>query len=137
MCEGQYVSTSAHWPIWTLFPFVLQGPTISVVENLACKIKPCCVTVNPFIPGEVTIAMETGSLYLWSENASLQVVKKCSAFIPKDFDWYFCEFGTHPRQILYCNKTNVELLDLRVLLTLAPATCKSYILTLSHPEALP
>ena len=83
--------------------------------------------MNPFIPGEVTIAMETGSLYLWSENASLQVVKKCSACVPEDFDWYFCEFGTHPRQILYCNKTNVELLDLRVLLTLAPATCKGYI----------
>lgn len=88
---------------------------MSVVENLACKTKPCSVVVNPFIPGEVIIAMETGSLCLWSENASLQVVKKCSACIPQDFDWYFCEFGPHPRQILYCNTTNVELLDLRVL----------------------
>lgn len=89
--------------------------TMSVVGNLACKTKPSSVAVNPFVPGEAIIAMETGSLCLWSvgEQTSIQVVKQCSACVVEDFDWYLCEFGPHPRQVIRCNNTNVELLDLR------------------------
>lgn len=90
--------------------------------NLVCKTKPCSVAINPFIHGEVVVAMETGSLYLWSEKGSnLQVVKRCSASVVEEFHWYWCEFGSHPRQVIRGNATNVEFCDLRVFLNFSSA----------------
>lgn len=101
----KYVCTSQH---------PSKGPALTVLGNLACKTKPCSVAVNPFTPSEVIVAMETGSLWLWcGKDNSVQVVKKCSSCVQEDFDWYLCEFGPHPRQVLRANPKTVELLDLR------------------------
>ena len=60
--------------------------------------------------------METGSLWLWNaDGSSVEVVRQCSSCTPEEFDWYFSEFGSHPRQVVRGNQTNVELIDLRVL----------------------
>ena len=82
--------------------------------------------MNPYIPDEVLVAMETGSLWLWcAEDSSVQTVRQCSASTPEEFDWYFSEFGAHPRQVLRGNETNIEIIDLRVHQLISSAKSKT------------
>lgn len=71
--------------------------------------------MNPYIPEEAVISMETGSMWLWNvEDNSVKVIRQCSSCTLEEFDWYFTEFGSHPRQVVRGNATNIEVIDIRV-----------------------
>ncbi|XP_028414421.1 uncharacterized protein LOC114537564 [Dendronephthya gigantea] len=111
--QNGLIAVRTHQQCW-LFSNTEGIEKTTFLGNLKCKSRPCAISVSPYIPEEVVVAMETGSLWLChAEDNSVQVARKSSACTPEEFDWYFSKFGSHPRQVVRGTATSVELIDMR------------------------
>ncbi|XP_061409614.1 TATA box-binding protein-associated factor RNA polymerase I subunit C isoform X3 [Lethenteron reissneri] len=87
------------------------------VEVVQLEEPATCLTVSPHIPGELLVASESGSVYLWvAQKSSLQCVRRETRNLHFDAEsrWRWCHFTAHPRVITYADRTGVDATDARI-----------------------
>lgn len=91
-------------------------PQLSIrpLETLALSKQAMCIAVNPYIPGEAIIVTETGGVYLWSCDHSLQTVHQPNSPNSQELSWYQCVFAANPRCIALADAKEMNLMDFRV-----------------------
>eukprot|EP00062_Callorhinchus_milii_P012220 gi/632959020/ref/XP_007895379.1/ PREDICTED: TATA box-binding protein-associated factor RNA polymerase I subunit C [Callorhinchus milii] len=96
---------------WKLSKSMKPSPLQVVqVENVAT-----CVNVSPHLPGELVIASECGTAYLWNVDKGLQRIRKETENLNfnAQLPWRWCDFTAHPRVYLYADRTGLDLTDVR------------------------
>ncbi|XP_067909138.1 TATA box-binding protein-associated factor RNA polymerase I subunit C isoform X2 [Heterodontus francisci] len=88
-------------------PSVLQ---VVQVENMAT-----CINISPHVPGELVIASECGTAYLWILDKGLQKIRKetDNLYFNAQLPWRWCDFTAHPRVYMYADRTGLDLTDVR------------------------
>uniref|UniRef100_S4RCL8 Uncharacterized protein n=1 Tax=Petromyzon marinus TaxID=7757 RepID=S4RCL8_PETMA len=92
------------------------------VEVVQLEEPATCLTVSPHIPGELLVASESGSVYLWVAQKSLQCVRRETRNLHFDAEsrWRWCHFTAHPRVITYADRTGVDATDARPIVISQP-----------------
>ncbi|XP_052792656.1 uncharacterized protein LOC128226707 isoform X2 [Mya arenaria] len=70
-------------------------------------------SISPYILDECVLTTSQGQCYLWTGDK----LTKCGLPIQPRFavsdSWSHAHFGAHPRELLYCDQTALQLLDIR------------------------
>ena len=90
--------------------------SVKPAGTLATSKQVMSLSLNPYIYGEAVVAMETGTVYLWSVEKDLQKIWQPSAMYERSDSWQQVVFGAHPRQIVLASTSGVDLLDFRVII---------------------
>ncbi|XP_060685673.1 TATA box-binding protein-associated factor, RNA polymerase I, subunit C [Hemiscyllium ocellatum] len=105
------VRSDYHCGAWKLSqdvnPSILQ---VVQVDNIAT-----CINVSPHVPGELVIASECGTAYLWTLDKGLQKIRKevDNLYFNAQLPWRWCDFTAHPRVYTYADRTGLDLTDVR------------------------
>lgn len=86
-----------------------------LVEVIETKDPFSCVTGSPHIPSEFVVVNERGAAYLWTVRRGLQKFREESSnlYFNAKSSWRWCEFSSHPRVLVYADRTGAELTDIR------------------------
>ncbi|XP_028660765.1 TATA box-binding protein-associated factor, RNA polymerase I, subunit C [Erpetoichthys calabaricus] len=74
-----------------------------------------CISVSPYLPGELLVANESGAVYLWNLKTGLSMIR-CETenlYFNAQSSWRWCDFTAHPRVITYADRTGIDLTDIR------------------------
>ncbi|XP_069780313.1 TATA box-binding protein-associated factor RNA polymerase I subunit C isoform X2 [Narcine bancroftii] len=105
------VRSDYHCGVWKLShevnPSALQ---VVQTEKIAT-----CINVSPHVPGELVIANESGTAYLWILDKGLRQIRKETENLHfnAQLPWRWCDFTAHPRVFIYADRTGLELTDER------------------------
>ncbi|XP_048401359.2 TATA box-binding protein-associated factor, RNA polymerase I, subunit C [Stegostoma tigrinum] len=105
------VRSDYHCGAWKLSqdvnPSILQ---VVQVDNIAT-----CIKVSPHVPGELVIASECGTAYLWILDKGLRKIRKetDNLYFNAQLSWRWCDFTAHPRVFMYADRTGLDLTDTR------------------------
>ncbi|XP_039514229.1 uncharacterized protein LOC120469354 isoform X2 [Pimephales promelas] len=86
-----------------------------LVEVIETKDPFSCVTGSPHMPNEFVVVNERGAAYLWTVRRGLQKFREESSnlYFNAKSSWRWCEFSSHPRVMVYADRTGAELTDIR------------------------
>lgn len=77
----------------------------------------CCfrsLSLSPYIPGECAVITADGTCSLHTASQQKQVIDNLQPRFQVTDHWQHVHWGSHPRQLTYCDQTVVQMLDLRV-----------------------
>ena len=95
-----------------------QNNLVLVVGPFWTKIRTFIFAFSPYIPGECVVSLSDGSCYQWQgERLRLFADTNIPRFRVSDL-WNHVHYGSHPKQIIYCDQTALQIMDLRVKLML-------------------
>lgn len=116
-CTCVAVRSLYHCGLWMLS----QKEQPRLLQCVSNKEETTCVSTSPHVLGEVLVASESGAAHLWTVGRGMQQVRTedSNLYFNARSSWRWCEFSSHPRVMLYADRTGVELTDIRV----EPAPC--------------
>ncbi|XP_044129055.1 TATA box-binding protein-associated factor RNA polymerase I subunit C [Bufo gargarizans] len=106
------VRASFHLASWS---FSADDPP-KPLSVLSTRTPSTCINASPHIAGEFCVCTESGTLYLWSVESGLQLVRQDpnTLFFRDDPNWRWSDFTSHPRVLTFADRTGVQLADIRV-----------------------
>ncbi|KAL1253367.1 hypothetical protein QQF64_018060 [Cirrhinus molitorella] len=86
-----------------------------LMDVIQAKDRFSCVAVSPHIPNELAVVNEQGAAYLWTVKKGLQKFREedSNLYFNAKSPWRWCEFSSHPRVMVYADRTGAELTDIR------------------------
>uniref|UniRef100_A0A4W5KY50 Wu:fj64h06 n=1 Tax=Hucho hucho TaxID=62062 RepID=A0A4W5KY50_9TELE len=85
------------------------------LEVIQTKQPATCLSASPHVQGELLVASECGSAYLWTVGKGLHKFRQenSNLYFNSKSSWRWCDFSGHPRVMVYADRTGVELTDIR------------------------
>ncbi|XP_043090365.1 TATA box-binding protein-associated factor RNA polymerase I subunit C isoform X2 [Puntigrus tetrazona] len=86
-----------------------------LLDVIKTKDRFSCITVSPHFPSELAVVNERGAAYLWTVKKGLQKFREedSNLYFNAKSPWRWCEFSSHPRVMVYADRTGAELTDIR------------------------
>ncbi|XP_063066752.1 TATA box-binding protein-associated factor RNA polymerase I subunit C [Engraulis encrasicolus] len=74
-----------------------------------------CLVVSPHLSDELLVASESGAVCLWTVGKGLAKVREedSNLYFNAKSAWRWCEFSSHPRIMVYADRTGADLTDFR------------------------
>ncbi|WAR00340.1 TAF1C-like protein [Mya arenaria] len=115
--DNEQISVVCVWTDATCYMYKVKNAALKEAMRVDLPEDPggLCMSasISPYILDECVLTTSQGQCYLWTGDK----LTKCGLPIQPRFavsdSWSHAHFGAHPRELLYCDQTALQLLDIR------------------------